>query len=148
MTRAASILVLDTNVVLDWLVFRDPSSMPLAEALAGQRAEWLACAAMRTELEHVLTRAELDRWQPDAPAVLAQWDRWARLVDCPPAAPGGLRCSDPDDQVFLDLAFAGEAQALLTRDRALLRLAHAAGRRGLAVLTPEAWARSAAGQRL
>lgn len=148
MSRSASTLVLDTNVVLDWLVFRDPSSAPVAAALQAQRVVWLACAAMRDELEHVLTRAELTRWQPDIPTVLAQWDRFARVLEGPPAAPGGLRCSDPDDQVFLDLAFAGRAETLLTRDRALLRLALAAGRRGLAVLTPEAWARSAAGQRL
>ena len=147
MSTPATVLVLDTNVVLDWLVFRDPSSLPLAEALQSARAAWHACAVMRQELEQVLTRVEFNRWQPDVPAVLANWDRWARVADAPPPAPDGLRCSDPDDQVFLDLAFAQQATALVTRDRALLRLARPAGRRGLQVLTPEAWARSAVGER-
>lgn len=148
MSTLETALVLDTNVVLDWLVFRDPSSLPLAAALHSAQAVWLACASMRQELEQVLTRAELSHWRPDIPGVLAHWDRWARLADTPPPAPGGLRCSDPDDQVFLDLALAQQAAALLTRDRALLRLASAARRRGVQVLTPEAWARSAAGQRV
>jgi len=139
---AAVSLVLDTNVVLDWLVFRDPSSDALAAALTTGRAEWLTCARMRDELEHVLTRGALDRWSPDAGAVLATWDRWARLVAAPPPAPPGLRCTDPDDQVFIDLALEHGASALLSRDRALLRLARAARRAGLQVLTPQAWTRS------
>jgi predicted nucleic acid-binding protein len=32
------------------------------------------------------------------------------------------RCSDPDDQKFLELAAATEAQALVSKDRALLKL--------------------------
>ena len=32
------------------------------------------------------------------------------------------RCDDPDDQVFIDLALAGEAQWLLSHDKAVLRL--------------------------
>lgn len=139
---SVSALVLDTNVVLDWMVFRDPSSVPLARALTSGRIAWVACAAMRTEFEQVLTRRELSRWLPDLPTLFAHWEAWARLVAEPPPAPAGLRCSDPDDQVFLDLAFAQRAGALLTRDRALLRLAGPAGRRGLRILKPEAWARS------
>ena len=144
MNRSCSRLVLDTNVVLDWLVFRDPSSQLLAAALAEQRVQWHASSQMRIELEQVLTRPQFDRWGPDLPAIFDHWARWAHPADDPPPAPAGLRCTDPDDQVFLDLAFALPADALLTRDRALLRLAGPARRRGLAVLTPEAWARSAA----
>jgi len=140
-------LVLDTNVVLDWLVFRDASVRPLAAALTSGRAAWLACARMRDELEHVLTRGSLDAWAPDREYVLSTWERWAQPVEPPPCGAGGrLRCTDPDDQVFLDLALQHRAAALLSRDRALLRLAGAARRVGLQVLTPQAWARSAVGQ--
>ena len=50
------------------------------------------------------------------------------------------RCSDPDDQIFIDLAIAQGAQLLLTRDRALLKLARKAQRHGVWVATPERWA--------
>jgi len=140
-------LVLDTNVVLDWLVFRDPSSAPLSDAILSGRAVWLASASMRQELEHVLTRGSLDAWSPDLAVVRSAWERWGRLVDEPlPRPHGGLRCTDPDDQVFLDLALQHRATCLLSRDRALLRLDGAARRLGLRVLTPEGWARSAAGE--
>ena len=53
-----------------------------------------------------------------------------------------LRCSDPDDQCFIDLAVARRTPWLVTRDHALRRLARRAGAFGVAVLTPEAWARA------
>ncbi len=134
-------VVLDTNVVLDWLVFRDPRADKLGEALARGAVRWLSCAAMRAELAHMLASARLDRWSPDASAVLSVHDRLA--VDHP--LPAGLaivrpRCSDPDDQVFLDLALAHCAGWLVTHDRALLRLARRVTRHGLVILPPQRWA--------
>lgn len=139
-------LVLDTNVVLDWLVFGEPSVTPVADAVRSRRAAWLVTDRMRVEFEQVLTRAAILRWSPDVDQVRLAWSHWARRHDEPPPAPGGLRCSDADDQVFLELALAHAATALITRDRALLRLAGPARRRGLLIATPQAWARSAAGQ--
>jgi predicted nucleic acid-binding protein len=134
-------LVLDTNVVLDWLVFRNPSSAPLAMGLASGQWQWLVTRAMRDEFAHVIARADLARWTIDAAAAQAQWDR--RAVECdPPAALGEterLRCTDPDDQKFIDLAIARRAAALLTRDRAVLRLAARARGLGVLIATPERW---------
>ena len=50
-----------------------------------------------------------------------------------------LRCSDPDDQMFIDLAMAHGANGLLTRDRAVLRLALRARSFGVLIATPEVW---------
>ena len=58
----------------------------------------------------------------------------------PPGTP--LRCSDADDQMFIDLALAAGAQWLFTRDRALLRLARRASERGVVVLRPSRLASS------
>ena len=135
-------LVLDTNVVLDWLAFRHPFGATLEEALTSGRCRWLRTAAMRDELAHVIARDTLKRWAIDARAVLATFD--ALGVDTATPAPLGAaaspRCSDPDDQMFIDLAIAHRAHALLTRDRALLRLASRARRSGVLIATPEAWA--------
>src|SRR5262245_54705638 len=105
-TGAAPALVLDTNVVLDWLVFRHPSCAGLDGWLGAGRLRWLASPAMRDELAHVLARGVGQRWAPDLPALWSAWDRLARPV-APPALAGPalrLRCTDPDDQKFVDLA--------------------------------------------
>ena len=62
-----------------------------------------------------------------------------------PAAAAGLpRCEDPDDQKFLELAWHARASHLLTRDKALLKLAHRLEESGrFAVLAPDAFLRSA-----
>lgn len=133
--------VLDTHVVLDWLVFCDPRVDLLAQRILTGRLHWLCSAAMRDELAHVLARGGMARWNPDADALFAAWDRHAQLRRAPPPAgeAARLQCRDPDDQKFIDLALACGAQWLLTRDRALLALAGRARAFGLQVVTPESW---------
>jgi putative PIN family toxin of toxin-antitoxin system len=129
--------VLDTNVVLDWLVFRDLRATPLATAIEGGTLGWIATAPMRTELAHMVKHARLSCWSPDAAQVLAVFDRFAKIL--PAAPPSLLRCTDRDDQMFIDLALSAPAHWLLTHDRALLKLARRAGMKGVRVLTPAAW---------
>ena len=45
-------LVLDTNVVLDVLVFGDAGARPLAEGLRSGALRWLATGAMRAGAQH------------------------------------------------------------------------------------------------
>lgn len=144
-------LVLDSNVVFDWLYFRDPRCAALAQAITQRRVCWIATAAMGDELEHVLERGALGTRWPDGPsAVRHGWQHWASLVDAPAApAPLAMRCTDADDQKFIDLALGARAVALLSADRAVLRLARRARAHGLAITTASAWrllpsARSAA----
>jgi predicted nucleic acid-binding protein len=94
---------------------------------------------MREELLRTLGYAPLARWRPVPEQVLAAFDRWS--VACAvPLTQGtpGLTCSDPDDQVFLDLGLAQPTRWLVTHDRALLRLARAARHHGLRVVRPAA----------
>lgn len=133
---SAGPLVLDTNVVLDCFVFQDPRTLALRAALDGGLA-WLATTAMRDELAHVLARGLGARWPVAHEAVMARFDRQAMLL--PQAPAGRLACSDGDDQKFIDLALAHRAPWLLTRDRALLRLARRARDHGVAVAPPESW---------
>jgi predicted nucleic acid-binding protein len=139
MTLAAPAAVLDTNTVLDWLVFDDPHAALLGARVAAGTLCWQASPAMRTEFDHVIGRAELLRWQPDRAGARAAWERHARIAAAEPPA-GPLRCTDPDDQVFIDLALHLHCRWLLTRDRALLRLARRARAWGIEILTPLAWA--------
>ncbi|MEF7615301.1 PIN domain-containing protein [Aquincola sp. MAHUQ-54] len=131
--------VLDTNVVLDWMVFDNPVVRPLAEAIRAGRVQWLACQRMRDELAHVLGRGV--GGPPDAGSqALSCWDAHAQLR--PLHAPGAgerLHCTDADDQVFIDFAVVFRVRWLLTRDRALLKLAKRARRWDVDVVTPERW---------
>ena len=116
-------IVIDTNIVLDAFVFDDPGSDALKAALEGRQIRWLATLPMRDELERVLAYPlivrRLLRGQRGADDVLAQFDAKAEIVEVAARAP--MRCRDPDDQKFVDLALAHKA-ALLSKDRALLCL--------------------------
>ena len=131
--------VLDTQVVLDWLVFRDPRVATLARAVESGRLRWLASAAMRAELEHVLDRGVGAARSPDRAAIAAAFARHAVPAEPAPPSAARLRCGDPDDQMFIDLALAAGARWLFSRDRALLALAPRARAFGVAVLEPAAW---------
>ncbi len=133
-------IVLDTNVVLDWLLFDDPRARAVADAVTSRRVRWIASAPMRVELERVLRRGIASR--PDHPVdtVVAGFDRWSSGVQAATTPLGmALRCSDLDDQMFVDLAIATRASALVSRDRAVLRLGPQARRFGLRIVVPERW---------
>lgn len=134
-------IVLDTNVVLDWLLFHDPSSAHLSGAIARRELRWVASLAMRDELAAVLRRGLAHAHHADADTVLAAWDAHVTWVAEPPALPAamGLQCSDRDDQKFLELAHAEGARWLLSRDRAVLKLARRAQRFGILISVPERW---------
>lgn len=118
-----ALLVIDTNVTLDLLVFDDPAAQALHAGLIAGRWQWLATPAMRDELARVLGYPRIARWlargQRSAVQVLAAFDAQVQLQPVPAGAP--VICQDPDDQKFIDLALAHQA-LLLSKDQALLCL--------------------------
>ena len=120
----AAPVVLDTNIVLDAWVFKDPATVPLLQALADGQLQWIATAPMREELARVLAYPQiakrLDHHQIPAAAVLAQFDAQARMVAVP--AKASVTCKDPDDQKFIDLAVCHRA-LVLSKDQAVLCMA-------------------------
>lgn len=136
MSSAAHLIVLDTNALLDWLVFKDPAMTPVAQGIHSGALRWLACPQMQREWQFVWPRTCFARWQPDAALAEAAFTH-ATMVDDPPRGP--MRCKDPDDQVFIDLALHGRAQWLLSKDAALLKLARRAQACGVQILRPQAW---------
>ena len=130
--------VLDTNVVLDWLVFDDPSMRQASAWLKSGRVHWLATDAMRDEALEVAARPVFAKHgEPGdlCARIAAAYREHARMLR--PAAAAKLRCADPDDQLFVDLALAQAAELLLTRDRALLALAPTARTQGLSIARPQ-----------
>ena len=129
--------VIDTNVWLDWLVFQDPVVEPLRQAAGSNRLQPIGSAQTRDELAHVLRRPHIAARLADVDVALAEFDRRARVVQGPPAD-CGLACTDPADQVFIDLAVAVGARWLISKDKALLALASRARRRfAIEIVTPK-----------
>jgi uncharacterized protein len=137
-------VVLDTNAVLDWLVFGDPRVSKVAAAIRAGTVHWRVCPRMRDELARTLGYPSLAKWRPDAAAALATFDQHAQMCPAPTTAPTTPICTDADDQVFIYLALAAAAKCLLTHDRALLKLARRAKPLGLQIMQPSFWEPNAA----
>lgn len=132
--RAEHILVLDTNVVLDLLLFGDPQTTFLQEALLKGHLRWCATSAMRDELVRVLAyphiALRLQRRACQVGALLQTFDRQVTTVPMAPRA--SCVCKDPDDQKFIDLAVEHRA-CLLSKDSQVLRMARRLERLGVTV---------------
>ena len=143
--------VLDTNAVLALYWFLDPRLARLGMALQTGELRWLASSAMRQELVCVLGRLQAaspehrspEAGNPGADAmrrVIDAFDLRATLV-LPCSGPPTPRCTDADDQKFIDLALHSGAAWLLSRDRAVLKLRHRLAALGKCrVMRPEDWA--------
>jgi uncharacterized protein len=132
-------IVLDTNAVLDWLLFTNPAMDAAAAAIAGGRVRWIATAALRSEFVHVLGRGLAQTRGMTSATLMETWARYCTEQPTAPPGPAQMRCTDPDDQKFLDLALATGARWLISRDRAVLKLRHRAAALGLAIVPPERW---------
>lgn len=132
-------VVLDTQIVLDWLLFDDPTVQPLATQITTGALAWVAEPGALDELHHVLGRDALSRYEPDVAAIDAAIAAHCRVVATPQLPPHGLVCRDRDDQRFIDLALAVGAAYLFSRDRAVLALAKRARAHGVTIVSPARW---------
>ena len=126
------VVVLDSNIWIDILVFDDPASRPIRAALERGELDVVIDPPCLVELERVLDYPQFVRFAVDKQQALAQTAKWTRSIS--PAAetlamqlaerprPVLPRCSDRDDQKFLELAAASGAAWLVTKDKALLKL--------------------------
>ena len=136
-------LVLDTNVVLDWLVFANADALGLTAAEATGGVQVMLHQAMLDELTRVLGYPLLKLDESRRAEVLASYRAQGVQAGVPKAfngdhlmLPEGFpRCRDPDDQVFLAVAYHAQA-ALVSRDKAVLKLIKRAGRFGVQIISP------------
>lgn len=123
-------LVLDTNVVLDWLVFEDPALSPLGSAAQARSIQLITHEHAIQELTRVLGYPRLRLSDARQQEVLKRYrascgwpDRAAGgPVGKSPLPPGFPHCRDPDDDPFLALAYHAQADALVSKDRQVLSL--------------------------
>jgi predicted nucleic acid-binding protein len=139
-TSPIPLLVLDTNVVLDWVAFRDARVRSIVAAIECGALRPVTSAACLAELRRALGYPEV---KLDAAAQALAFERYlahAVLFEIPARddAVDLPLCEDPDDQKFLELAWHAGARCLLTRDKALLKLARRVGALGrFSVLAPD-----------
>lgn len=128
-------VVLDTNVAVSALVFREGRLAWLREAWEAGRVVPLVSAETIAELVRVLAYPKLKLSEEETKNVLAHYMEHAeavREVGAPARIP---ECRDPNDRIFLRLAYAARAEALVTGDEDLLAVA---GRSRIPILSPDA----------
>jgi uncharacterized protein len=136
-------LVLDTNVVLDWLAFSAPVLAGFREQVAEGRVQVITDTFAIDELRRVLPRRELKldftRQQTVLEHYLARTSPVSAITESrDDALPHGFpSCRDPDDNPFLELTYRSKALALVSKDRAVLRLRRRVRPYGFAVMTVE-----------
>jgi len=118
-------VVLDSNVWIDILVFDDPHTRPIRAALETGALEALIDARCLAELTYVLDYPQFAKREIDKAAALATLARLSQRVEPAPRddARPLPKCKDRDDQKFLELAHAAGADWLVSKDRAVLKLA-------------------------
>jgi predicted nucleic acid-binding protein len=131
--EAGALLVLDTNVVLDLLHFDDAAARPLRLALEAGRVRCVVTDATLEEWRRVLAYPEFGLDAAQQAMRVARYQALSVQADSA-SVEFGLphelkpvwsrmpRCSDPDDQKFIELAAAVRAQGLVSKDRAVLKL--------------------------
>ena len=133
-------LVIDTNVLLDLFVFHDPRWNGLLDALRSGAIQGVTREDCRQEWLHVLHYPHLPLNEATRQDAVAQCDSLIEITDAAGDTTPLPLCSDRDDQKFLELARDAQAAALVTKDKALLKLARRTARAGIfRILTPQAW---------
>lgn len=138
-------IVLDTNVCLDLFVFRDPRWHRLHKALQQGEVQAFTRADCRKEWSLVLAYEKLQLDEAKRLLLMAEFDALITLIDeqVRPSQDNAIKlpvCRDPDDQKFLELAHMAGADALISKDKALLKLARKTTKAGLfRILDPQAW---------
>ena len=144
MSLRPSRLVLDTNIVLDCLVFRDSAMSTLTAAIEARRVQALVHQHTLDELERVLAYPQCSLAVTEQRQVLDRYLTAATLAPMPDGfsrddlllPPGFPRCRDRDDEPFLALAYHARADGLVTKDKAVLKLRRKARKFGVAILAP------------
>ena len=135
-------LVLDTNVVIDWLVFDDAFMSPLRQGVRDGRIRVLTHPPAIDELKRVLAYPQLKLDHARQQEIFARYLAQTTEASMPVGfstrqlmLPGGFpRCRDRDDEPFLALAFHAKADALASRDNAVFGLKLRAAKFGLTIL--------------
>ena len=120
------IAVFDTNVLLDLFVFNDFRAIHLKQDLLDKKIDAIATPRTLEEFADVLSRPLFSLTTVDQEKILQQWISLARILDDKNIVQSPWKCQDPDDQVFLDLAYTARPCTLISKDNEVLMFANTA----------------------
>jgi putative PIN family toxin of toxin-antitoxin system len=131
-------IVLDTNVCLDLFVFRDPRWQSINSGLNDRTLQAITRADCREEWLAVLHYPHLPVTEDARAAIVTTFDEHIVVEEWPQKNIKLPVCSDKDDQKFLEIARDADAKILVTKDKALLKLARKTQQLNLFIIeTPE-----------
>jgi putative PIN family toxin of toxin-antitoxin system len=133
-------VVIDTNVCLDLFVFNDPRWARLVASIESGEIEAVTRSDCRDEFNIVLHYKHLPLDDDSRPLATARFDALIKVVAPEESSIKLPVCSDKADQKFLEIARDAGAEVLITKDKALLKLARRLAREGMfKVMLPEKW---------
>jgi putative PIN family toxin of toxin-antitoxin system len=115
------IVVFDTNVLLDLFVFNDFRALHLKQALINSKIDALATPKTLEEFADVIARPLFALSVEQQKQITLQWHGLARVIPDEVLTKAPWVCQDPDDQVFLDLAYNNKPCTLVSKDNEVLR---------------------------
>jgi putative PIN family toxin of toxin-antitoxin system len=116
-------VIFDTNVLLDIFVFNDFRAIHIKTALVDKQLKALATPVMIEEFADVISRPLFSLEQSTQEQILSEWCNLATIIQDETLNSAPWQCQDPDDQVFLNLAYTSKPCLLLSKDNELLKLA-------------------------
>ncbi len=117
------VVVLDTNILLDILVFDDERAHPLRAALTNHELDAVATQNTIEEFADVISRPQFDLDEETQKETILQWQSWSRVIDDLELQVAPWKCKDRDDQVFINLAYTLKPATLISKDKLVLKIA-------------------------
>ncbi|APB98624.1 putative toxin-antitoxin system toxin component, PIN family [Polynucleobacter asymbioticus] len=124
-------VVFDTNVLLDLFVFNDFRALHLKQALIEKRIDAVASPKTLEEFVDVIARPLFCLDKSNQNLIWAQWHTLSRVLNDSELMRAPWQCQDPDDQVFLDIAFTVKPCVLMSKDNEVLKLANRAAKENI-----------------
>ena len=126
-------VIFDTNVLLDLFVFNDVKAIHLKAALLDQKIVGYANQQTLDEFSQVISRSVFALDDAVQSAILAQWQGLVQMLEDTQLSKAPWLCQDPDDQVFLDLAYSLKPCILFSKDLELLKIASRAAKEDILI---------------
>jgi putative PIN family toxin of toxin-antitoxin system len=124
-------VIFDTNVLLDIFVFNDFRAIHLKAAVVDKQVKALATPKTIEEFADVISRPLFSLEKSAQEYILSEWRNLTTIMEDETLINAPWQCQDPDDQVFLDLAFTSKPCLLLSKDNELLKISKKASLEGI-----------------
>ena len=121
-------VIFDTNVLLDLFVFNDFRALHLKQALLEKQIDAVSHPKTLEEFADVIARPLFCLDKSSQASIYEEWHSLSRILNESELIKAPWQCQDPDDQVFLDLAYTNRPCTLISKDNEVLKFASRAAK--------------------